>query len=202
MTRYRFAGVALVAVAIVGCTPESSAPDATLPNVAGDAVLMQLGSYEIGGVPDEFVVGPQIVVYGDGSVFAELDDGAVDGGVSTRLVTGHLDESQLIEVFEAAEALPAEDVVGQLLLDGVPLVLVVGRRQWEVGDRGIEPYREFIDELTDLVDAAAIDVWTPARWILQPYGAPCAVVPDNPDAGPYDAPVYPHVLDEYPPGEC
>lgn len=196
--RRRLAGVGLLIAVAVGCSSDSSEPAVTLPNVAADAVLIQLGSYEIGGVPDEFVVGPRVVVYGDGAVFAEMYDGVV----SFRLVTGRLDESQLVEVFEAAEELPAEGVVGQLPSDGVPLLLVIGDRRWDIGDPAIEPFGAFVAKLTSMVDAAATDEWRPARWIMQPYEAPCVVVPDDPEAGPYDAPVYPHLMDTYLLGEC
>ena len=59
-------------MAAVSCSSTSSAPEVTLPDVPADAVLIRLGFYTIGGVPDEFVVGPQIVVYGDGTVPASV----------------------------------------------------------------------------------------------------------------------------------
>ena len=97
---------------VAGCSSGSSSSDVTVPTVAADAVLIQLGSYVVGGVPDEFVVGPEIVVYGDGSVYAELYVGVENGEASLRLVTGRLGESQLQDVFEAAASLPAPGVVG------------------------------------------------------------------------------------------
>lgn len=197
----RLGGVALVvAVACgAGCSSgsSSSSPDVTVPVLAADEVLIQLGSYEIGGVPDEFVVGPEIVVYGDGTVYSEL----YLGGVSFRLVTGQLSETQLQDVFEAAASLPAPPMVGYLPVDFVPVVLRVGSQEWAI-DPAAEPFRTFVDEVRSLVDEEVTQPWEPERWIVQPFGEACEVVAVNPDAGPYDAPVYPDALADFPLGAC
>ncbi|MEQ1702182.1 MAG: hypothetical protein ABMA25_18880 [Ilumatobacteraceae bacterium] len=188
----------LVAVAslLAGCSSDSSSsssPDVTVPVVAVDAVLIQLGSYEVGGVPDEFVLGPVIVVYGDGSVHAELYVGVENGEASLRLVTGQLSESHLRDVFDAAASLPAPGVVGEQATDGAPMLLRVGSQEWAINDVSVQPYRQFMDDLIALVDEEVTQPWVPEQWIVKPFGEPCKVVAENPQAGPYDAPVYPHL---------
>jgi hypothetical protein len=52
------------------------------------------------------------------------------------------------------------------------------------------------------VDDAATEQWRPARWIDRPWGVNTCTVIDQPgNDALYDAPVYPHLLDEYPLGE-
>lgn len=184
----------MVAVfSLAGCSSGSSSSDVTVPDVAADGVLIQLGSYDVGGVPDEFVLGPGIVVFGDGSVYAELYVGVDNGEAVLRLVTGRLTESQLQDVFEAAASLPAPGVVGEQATDGAPLLLRVGSQEWAINDVSVQPYREFIDELVALVEDEVTEPWEPDRWIVKPFGEPCKVVDENPQQGPYDAPVYPHL---------
>lgn len=193
----RLVGVALlVAVACVaGCSSgSSSSPDVTVPTFAADEVLIQLGSYDIGGIPDEFVLGPEIVVYGDGTVYSELYVGVENGEAVYRLVTGQLSESQLQDVFESAAAFPPAGEVGEVLaVDGRPLMLRVGEQEWAINDLGVQPVRQFIDELRALVGEEVTEPWLPERWIVQQFEDPCEVVEENPQAGPYDAPVYPHL---------
>ena len=50
--------------------------------------MIQLGDYDFNGGPDVFVTGPEVVVYGDGSVYARLQAGVVAGAAQFRLVKG------------------------------------------------------------------------------------------------------------------
>jgi len=157
-------------------------------------VLIQVGDYSIGAIPDEFVVGPELIVYGDGSVYVSSSSG-------TR--AGHLTESQLQELLRAGEAVPADAPVGDAAVDAVPLLVVSGTHFWEINDVGVQPLRAYVDDVRSTVAAAAKEPWTPARWIARPYGGPCEVAAGKPDLPTYYvAPVFPHLLDQYPLGEC
>ncbi len=179
---------------LVGACTDAPKP-AAIPHVTGvNEVLIQVGDYSIGAIPDEFVVGPELIVYGDGTAYLSSPTG-------TR--TGHLNESQLQELLRAGEAVPPDAPVGDAAVDAVPLLVVSGTHFWEINDLGVQPLMGYVDDVRSTVAAAAKEPWTPSRWILRPFGGPCTLVGVEP-AGPdyFDAPVYPHLLDQYPLGEC
>ena len=170
----------------------------------GDAstVVVQLGDYHLGAVPDMFVTGSELVIYGDGTTFGELYEGIADGRAQFRLATGQVPSAALQEILDMASTLPDITPIGQMAVDDFPLVLVVGEHRWEINDLSSEPFASFVAHLRTTVDAAARDTWQPSRWIDRPYGSNTCSVIDRPgDNSLYDAPVYPHLLDDYPLGE-
>ncbi len=167
-----------------------------------DAVL-QIGDYHIGGNPDEFVTGPEVVVYGDGTAYAELLDGVTHGVVTAHLVTGHMSEDQIQQLLGAADKLPSTSPIGVAAVDQDPLLLVSGAHRWEVNDRAVEPFATYVASVRASVRQLAHQEWIPTRWIVRPFeGLHCAVVAQNQTPGLYNAPVYPHMLDHYPVGDC
>lgn len=166
-------------------------------------VVVQLGDYHLGVIPDMFVTGPELIIYGDGTTYAEFYDGAdSDGHAQFRLVTGHVDDATLHDLVTTAGALPSVTPVGEAPVDGFPLLLVVGEHRWYINDLAAEPFASFLAELRATVDSDATEEWHPTRWIDRPYGINTCTVIDQPGDDPlYDAPVYPHLIDEYPLGE-
>jgi len=185
---------AVVGLALVGACSDSASKPAIDHVTGADEVLIQVGDYSIGAIPDEFVVGPELIVYGDGTVYTSSSEG-------TR--TGRLTEAQLQRLLGDGEAMPVDAPVGTPTADAVPLLVVSGTHFWEIGDLSVQPLRGYVDGIRATVAAATTEPWTPSRWIVRPFGGPCAVVavePAEPDY--YDAPVYPHLLDQYPLGDC
>ena len=159
--------------------------------------MVQVGDYHLGVVPDMFVFGPEVVVYGDRSVYAELFDGVKDGAATYRLVRGRMSEGQLQRLLSDADALPPTSPVGLPGTDGFPLLLVTGARTWDINDLEAEPFATYLDEVRATVRSAATEAWRPPRWIVRPYGAPRCSAQQPSEQSYYDAPVYPHVLDQY-----
>ncbi|MBI4936283.1 MAG: hypothetical protein HY828_20590 [Actinobacteria bacterium] len=154
---------------------------------------MQVGSYELGVVPDMFVYGPELVVYGDRSSYAENGRGTVKGSI---------DESVLQDLLRGADSLPAATPVGEAPSDGVPLVLVVGEHRWKLNDQTVEPFATYLAEVRASVDAGADRTWAPWRWVSRAYGDDtCRVTEQSGGNGSYEAPVYPHVVEQFPLGE-
>ena len=184
----------VVGIAVVSACSHT-APPPKIDHVKGaDEVLIQVGDYMLGQNIDGFVWAPQLIVYGDGSVYAETANG---------LMTGSLTESQVQRLLRDGAAVPSDAPVGTVAVDASPLLVISGTHFWEIGDLRVQPLMGYVEEIHSVVSAAATQRWTPTRWILRPYDGPCTVVADEPDSPDYyDAPVYPHLLDEYPLGEC
>jgi hypothetical protein len=162
-------------------------------------VVLQLGDYHLGEVPDMFVTGPEIVIYGDGTVYAELFDGVANGEAQYRRLKGRTSEEQLQKLLRDAKALPPTSPVGVPPTDGSPLLLLVsGTQTWDINDLSAEPFAAYLDEVRSAVRSAAREAWSPSRWIVRPYGVDtCSVVEEPLEQSEYDAPVYPHLLDHY-----
>lgn len=165
----------------------------TVPSVADDEVLIQLGEYVIGSVPDGYVIGPELVVYGDRSFF-----GSVDG----QLQTGQLTEPQVEEIFATAATLPEPGTYGEnAATDVLPTHLQLGQNSWNaIGDSDV--LSPVIAQLRLDVQQSAERQWDPERWIVWPFDEACEVVAAVPIQGPYVAPVFPHVLAQYLLGPC
>ncbi|MEN9644892.1 MAG: hypothetical protein RL238_1561 [Actinomycetota bacterium] len=163
---------------------------------------MQLGDYHLGAVPDMFVTGPELIVYSDGTVVGDLYEGISDGLPQFRLAAGTIPDDAMQELIDAASELPPTSPIGEAATDGFPLLLVVGDQRWEINDSTIEPFGSFLAQLRSAADTAATDAWEPSRWVVRPFGSVVCTATDRPGGDPlYDAPVYPHFLDEFPLGE-
>lgn len=161
-------------------------------------VAVQLGGYQLGDNIDGFVWGPEIVVYGDGSVFAELSAGIRDGVAIHRLVEGQMGQKDLQRLRDQAALLPSASPVGMAAVDASPLVLAVGSQTWQINDLTVEPFAAYVDELRSTVEARATESWQPTRWVQRPAGEAACTAVDRSTTEPFfDAPVYPHVLDQY-----
>lgn len=185
-------------------SPYSTAPSSApgVQSTGPSDVVVQLGDYHLGVVPDMYVTGPELVVYGDGTTFAELYEGVSDGRAQFRLATGLVPSEALQDLLDTANTLPPATPIGEPAVDAFPLLLVVGGHRWEINDQNAEPFASFLAELRTAVDAGATNHWQPTRWIERPYGANTCTVIDQPGIDPlYDAPVYPHLLDKYPLGD-
>ncbi len=202
----RAPSVVCALVLFAGCSSGQTPQSATTPSiphpVGASDVVIQLDGYRFGGVPDEFVVGPELIVYGDGSVYAEFPDGVKDGVAQYRLVQGHLGEAVLQRLLSGAEGLPSDSPVGVGVIDNPARPMIVGTHTWEINDRSIEPFATYLNELLSAVVAGASEPWRPSRWIDRPYpGSTCSVVEKSAVETWYNAPVYPHLLDQYPLGQ-
>ena len=119
--------LAIVAAACDDSTGSGSSTTAVIEHATGPSdVVFQFGDYELGAVPDMFVYGPVLVIYGDGHVYAEMDDGIKNGAVRFRLVRGTMDESAIQDLLRQADELPSTTPVGASVTDGLPLLLVAG----------------------------------------------------------------------------
>ncbi len=195
--------LAVVAAACDDSTGSGSSTTAVIEHATGSSdVVVQVGSYQLGAVPDMFVYGPELVIYGDGRVYAELDNGIKDRAVHFRLAQGAMGESAIQDLLRQADQLPSTTPIGTAVTDGIPLLLVAGGHRWEINDVSVEPFASYLGHLRTTVEAAADQVWTPSRWIVRPFDAPKCTVTDQPstEAG-YDAPVYPHLVAQYPIGD-
>ena len=131
-----------------------------------DDVFVQIGQYELGNNIDEFVWGPLLVAYRDGSAFAEVDDSVV--GVAERSpIEALLDPAQIDSIRQAADALPDDAEIGldQRPEDGIPRMLIVDDQTWLIHDLSAEPFRSFMESVTEAVEATEVDQWTPQRWV-------------------------------------
>ena len=196
------------ALAATACSPSprdtTTSVAVSIVNPRGPMeVVLQIGDYHIGGNPDEFVSGPEGVVYGDGTVDAVLFDSVVDGVVKAHLATGHMSEDQIKQLLGAANKLPTTSAVGLEPADQPPLLLVSDTLRWEINDHAAEPFATYLASVRASVRDVAKQEWIPPRWIVRPFeGLHCSVVAQNQVLGLYNAPVYPHVLDRYPIGDC
>jgi hypothetical protein len=200
----RLALLASMLIAASACSDSgmSSASTAdTIPHPTGASdVVIQLGDYDFNGGPDVFVTGPELVVYGDGSVYTRFYD-VVAGVAKFRVVKGRLSEPAVQDLLRRAAALPATTPVGDAVIDAGPLPLVVVGDRWEINDLSVNPFASFIEYLRATTRAAAVVAWSPTRWIIRPFGATTCSVAEQPSGDdPYQAPVYPHVVATYPLG--
>lgn len=194
-------GLLLVLCACDDSSGSIASPRLTSSSADPAAVLVQLGDYHLGAVPDMYVTGPELVIYGDGTTFAELYAGASEGRAQFRLATGNVPSAALQDLLATANTLPSATPIGEAAVDAFPLVLIVGEHRWEINDLDVQPFASFLADLRATVDAAATEPWQPSRWIDRPYESDTCTVIDRPgDDSLYDAPVYPHLLDEYPLG--
>ena len=193
--------------ATTGSAAETSAP---LQVIAYDntssQVLVQIGNYEFGNNLDQFVFGPRLVIYGDGSAFAEVDgDGVRNGATVFRPIESRVSEAEIQSLLLAASQLPDVATAGVAPEDGLPLLLAVNGQSWEILDFDVEPFNGYVDSVTAVVTASEVGMWTPPAWIQRIPPAPdCESVVEPEGAPYYSAPVYPHLVNTYPLGrfEC
>jgi hypothetical protein len=184
-------------------TASPSSSPASVPHSTGSAdVIFQIGDYHVGWGPSMSVTGPEIVVYGDGAVFANLSDGAINQQPTYSLIEARMSEQQMQDLLAAGNALPVSSTQNSLPVDTFPTVLVAGSHRWEINDPTVEPYAAYLTELRAITRSLATSLWQPSRWIVRPSGAAhCNVVAEESGDQSYEAPVYPHLLDTYPIGE-
>ena len=208
----------VVALVVCGCSTEppraplstTAAPAATTiasvqhPTGSADVVL-QVGDYHLGWGPDVSVSGPEIVVYGDGGLFAELFDGVKDNHAVWSRVQAHLSEDQLQTLLRPGEQLPADPPQNTIAVDTFPILLVSAAHRWEINDPQAPPFGSYLTNLRNTVRSYVTQVWTPQRWVVREYPSPTCTVTDAPSSeSTYDAPVYPGLIDQFPLGtvEC
>jgi hypothetical protein len=166
-------------------------------------VVIQIGDYYIGPVPDLILSSPDLLVLGDGTVYSDQYNGAVESVATFR--RGAMSETTIQRLLQDASTLPPDATVGQGLNE-FPVLLEIGTQRWKINDLNAEPSAGYLDEVRAAVRAAATQTWQPSRWIEsehvagQPYGSvKCAVVAST-NVGPHSAPVYPNAFDRYPIG--
>ena len=190
-----------------GLPPEADERDTVeLDGLAegADDVFVQIGQYELGNNIDEFVWGPLLVAYRDGSAFAEVDETVIDGVAERRPIEALLDPAQIDSIRQAADALPDDTEIGldQRAEDAIPRMLIVDDQTWLIHDLSAEPFRSFMESVTEAVEATEVDQWTPQRWVERDRSTGQCSVTQAPSGPSYDnAPVYPHLLDQYPLGD-
>jgi len=165
-------------------------------------VILQVGEYVLGRtIPDHYVEGPTVVVYGDLRVFGLVSDGS-----TTSWASGHVSLADVVALLRRAAMLPdtAPDGSAREAVDDFGTMLMVGGRRWRTYPPGLvaaDPFVALLEEVDTVARRALTDPWTPAAWIEQPErNGPCVVV-EQPDVEPWlAAPVYPHLTDRYPTG--
>ncbi|MEQ1699254.1 MAG: hypothetical protein ABMA25_04045 [Ilumatobacteraceae bacterium] len=168
---------------------------ATNPNT----IVVRIGDYRPSG-PEQAVLGPTLVVYGDGTLYLETPR------TQTQLpafFTGVLPEASLQLLLRAAAEYEMTPRQTDIPADAVSTILVVGDLRWS-RFVGIDDSDPAFDELLQLVrttaQAAATTPWVPQRWIVRNEQGDCTVA-DAPAVSDFDdAPIYPHALDTYPLG--
>ena len=115
-----------------------------------------------------------------------------------------LSSETIRDLLGAARSLPSERVVGDPDLAGedvTPRALAVDGVQWDVWEPN-DAIASYEDAVLAAFIAADPATWTPDRWFERPYDGACRVV-DTPTLDyAYVAPVYPHVVVDYPSGGC
>ena len=188
-------------VAAMPSSTTTSRPTVNHSTGANDVVL-QIGEYHLGVSPDEFVFGPEIVLYGDGHIYAELSDGVRDGEPQSSLRQAHLTEEQMQTLLRPGETLPGSPTMNPLPIDAFPTLIVTASHRWEANDPQQEPFGSYLSELRKDVRSMATAPWTPTRWIIRPYPSPTCTVTETPaEHSYYDAPVFPGELARYPLGQ-
>lgn len=208
----RVAGVTSVVAALAAtaaCSASEGIPVAEDPSsveiTAGpDGVVLVLGSYNIGENIDEFVSGPDLTIYGDGSVYR--DTARLDGGAPTRFQRGEISERRLTDIVAASRELPAVPEVVGCGDDEGPTLLVIETRTWsDCGLSDAPDFRTFLKSVHDEMNSLDMTTWVPSAIVEhQPLGGPCAVVESSGLPLYQTAPVYPHAADRFPLGtfEC
>lgn len=190
-------------------SPASIASPSTTPTIptvrhatGANDVLLQVGDYHLGSGPDEFVSGPEIVLYGDGRLYAELLDGVRDGEPQSSLRQAQLTEEQMQVLLRPGETLPKNPTMNTLPADAFPTFIVSASHQWQANDPQQEPFGSYLTNLRDEVRSMATAAWVPSRWIVRPYPSEVCTVTNAPaEHAYYDAPVFPGELGRYPPGQ-
>jgi len=169
-------------------------------------VILQVGEYVLGRtIPDHYVEGPTVVVYGDLRVFGLVSDGS-----TTSWASGHVSLADVVALLRRAAMLPdtAPDGSAREAVDDFGTMLIAGGRRWRTYPPGLvaaDPFVALLEEVDTVARRALTDPWTPAAWIEQPErNGPCVVV-EQPDVEPWlAAPIYPHLTDRYPigPASC
>ena len=195
------AGVGLLLLSGCGLFDETASLDTSIDPAEPLDVVVQVGDYFCCNI-DDFLFGPWLVVYADGSFYRERQIGVADGVAELETVTGQLDDAGFESITEAADALPDSRSVGpdQQATDGVPLMLFAGDATWTLHTLD-DPYWAFIREVEEVLDGYENRAWTPTAWIEHARGDDTCVVSAvqiQPDSA--GAPIYPHVVDEYPLG--
>ncbi len=150
--------LALAAVLVVaGCSNSAAPADPpdTIAHARGiEDVVIQLGAYQLSTVPDQTVLGPEIVVFGDGEVYTSLY-GDADEGDTHRLIRAHFDEATMQRLLRAANDLPAEAPVDPSQGDGGSEPLVVNGVRWDAS-LITAPFRDYFDELRATARESAV----------------------------------------------
>lgn len=168
-----------------------------LTNPAG--IVVQIGDYD-GAYSESAVLGPTLVVYGDGTVYLETPRTEAQ---LPQFFTGVMPEASLQVLLRAAVAYEPTPRATDVPADMLPTVVIVGGLRWS-RYVGLDDSDPAFDALLQLVRstalAAATTPWVPERWIVRDGHGDCTVtaVPAASDFD--DAPVYPHALDRFPLG--
>ena len=168
-------------------------------------VVLQVGDYHLGEHPDWLVTGPEIVVYGDGRLYAELFDGFRLGTATWSRVQAKLSPSQMQALLLPGEDLPVDPPMDPLAVDLFPILIVSASHRWEVNDPEAEPFVTYLTSIRSIVRSFATEAWVPERWVVRVFPSPTCTVTNAPSTDSlYDAPVYPGMLDRFPLGtvEC
>lgn len=191
----RLATVAVCLVVTAACdgSAGSTVPTPIEYPAGPNDVLIQVGDYDF-GFPDEFLIGPEIVVYGDGRAFADLRDPTSADASGRRPVTGELDDATIQSLLRAAADVPADAAVGEPAVDEFPTLLIAHDRQWALADSADGPATELLTEVRDAIDAMPTTEWEPEQWTVRSPGSDCTLS-DAPLRPSYlSAPIYPHLV--------
>lgn len=181
-------------------------------------VVVQVGDYLPIGYPDEFVLGPQVVIYGDGSAFVDVFEPTDGGLVALRQYEAQLNEDQIQQILRDASDLPATSVVsrGSAPVDGVVSRLRVNGQVWTIHrydvlsgivpdledyDEGARasvaegvPFAEFVAAVRDVIREGETGPWNPILWVEREFSDElCSVVSSSDPLSGYSAPIFPHL---------
>ena len=179
------AGVGLLLLSGCGLFDETASLDTSIDPAEPLDVVVQVGDYFCCNI-DDFLFGPWLVVYADGSFYRERQIGVADGVAELETVTGQLDDAGFESITEAANVLPGSRSVGtdQQASDGVPVVLVAGDATLETLHTLDDPYWGFVGEVERgprpvrerTVDADRVDRARPWRRHVRRLGGPDPVL--------------------------
>lgn len=134
----RVGALLILSFAAAACGDGNTSPGETIapPRTAYDAsdVWLQFGDYVLGAVPDMFVTGPEIVVYSDGVVFAQVRGSVIDRRIPYDMATGRLTQDEMRQLATATKALPVPQPLSDTPVDAFALPLTSGGRTWQVPD--------------------------------------------------------------------
>jgi hypothetical protein len=152
-------------------SPPSTTSTTTIPAVrhstGANDVVLQIGEYHLGFGPDEFVSGPEIVLYGDGRLYAELFDGVRAGEPQSSLRQAQLTEEQMQVLLRPGETLPVNPTMNTIPADSFPTLIVTASHRWEANDPGQESFGSYLKNLRGEVRSMATAAWVPNRWIVR-----------------------------------